>query len=1074
MLLNFLISVGTGIIANKFSEYGDKSKEETEIYQLVQQTLEDNNSQLEKISADFTEYLRQTLRNAKDQDFTIRIDRLINSLEEKGLITKLIDCALLGNKYSHIESDVAKEIDGIFNLNENIFFDIKPADFIHKLFTLIEEIIPALNQDKWLKSQFDILKRQLQKPKFQLLLPPVRKLTLGQNLTWDLLRYDTELTKFYGREKENVFLNSFLHDDAPLKWTIIYGRGGMGKSRLALQLCRKNKDWHSGFLNKNFTNIRNDINSSSFDVNNLIIIDYAANRIEQVQELLETFDQRQKEGRIKIKIRLVLIERVWNQEIPWYKNYKNSIGALLANTKFTIDEKFCELLPMQSDDLWSAMNDIFIIKQVQVNDDIKQKCLSQLEHIEKENSRILMAMLLANTISENNQFNYKSDEMLLEDFFDREEKNVWTDLGYNANVEQLICLATLCDGIPLKELRLSRKDSPDLHDFVKSFIKADIVQTVSTILEQNSTGTIQPLAPDLLGEYFILRYFRKQTGPLGMEDKCLTLIQLAMTISPNCISVLLRLGQDFFEKNPIIDEADSIEEHIAKHKPLLIDWVDYKCAMNYYELAEKKLCPYKFYARWKLLESKYAGIPEIDSILAKSLVYGGAAPRNDDGSLAIGMRAILLTILTEFINGKEDNPIVSRYFALGVINQMKRFTSPNGKIYTEAPDNYQKLIELTKRHPDDEVIALIQAKIAFHLICNYESDIADDNVWKIYEELSELTKKNRQNIKIAQIQANTIYNLNVAPDSYKKPKRIELIYSDIIKLIELHPTDSKITLRQAQVTHCLFDIYTKNNLLSTIQQRSKAYELYKTSITLSVNYLTNKGITTPLINAATILLNKYFMERELPEVKVLCDLLSKLDPLNKNNEGIALVQANIFNDLALAYIEKNDYQGLKESYIQILSLVTIHPKDVKILEVFSQVSFNLLSNMGKNNELKDMKKIYADLIRLTKFHTLDKYILSTLAHSLYLLSFYYGKARKFPRARHYHEELTALFQLHQTNELVGASLASSAANLIIINGYQFELPWVADARDQVLTLLKEYPENEEIQTAYARIQDKLK
>jgi pimeloyl-ACP methyl ester carboxylesterase len=62
--------------------------------------------------------------------------------------------------------------------------------------------------------------------------------------------YAARVLPFIGRDAEIEQLGDFLSSpEQPFRWMVLYGSGGVGKSRLALELCLAcRNDWHAGFL----------------------------------------------------------------------------------------------------------------------------------------------------------------------------------------------------------------------------------------------------------------------------------------------------------------------------------------------------------------------------------------------------------------------------------------------------------------------------------------------------------------------------------------------------------------------------------------------------------------------------------------------------------------------------------------------------------------------------------------------------------------------------------------------------------------------------------------------------------
>ena len=62
--------------------------------------------------------------------------------------------------------------------------------------------------------------------------------------------YAARVLPFVGRDAETDELGDFLDGpEQPFRWLVLHGSGGVGKSRLALELCLAlRSEWHAGFL----------------------------------------------------------------------------------------------------------------------------------------------------------------------------------------------------------------------------------------------------------------------------------------------------------------------------------------------------------------------------------------------------------------------------------------------------------------------------------------------------------------------------------------------------------------------------------------------------------------------------------------------------------------------------------------------------------------------------------------------------------------------------------------------------------------------------------------------------------
>jgi len=131
---------------------------------------------------------------------------------------------------------------------------------------------------------------------------------------------------FLGREKEFNILLAFLNGKNTFQWWIICGEGGIGKSRLALELCKKmnNMSWKAGFCNLQQIPI-SFWNSWYPTDNTLLIFDYAAQNLDRASNsdiphksqfnihcILKNISENSQN--FKYKVRVILLERQYYEK----------------------------------------------------------------------------------------------------------------------------------------------------------------------------------------------------------------------------------------------------------------------------------------------------------------------------------------------------------------------------------------------------------------------------------------------------------------------------------------------------------------------------------------------------------------------------------------------------------------------------------------------------------------------------------------------------------------------------------------------------------------------------------------
>lgn len=147
-----------------------------------------------------------------------------------------------------------------------------------------------------------------------------------------LLRADYGVVPFHRREQELADLEGWSHQEAPLKVRLYTGPGGMGKTRLAFELCRRLRDqgWRVGFVPNGLEAPPGEISEAILAQEGrlLAVFDYAEER----RELLVPFFVRAL-ARRRGPTRILLLARA---ALDWWDGLKQEgegVGDLLAGTR---------------------------------------------------------------------------------------------------------------------------------------------------------------------------------------------------------------------------------------------------------------------------------------------------------------------------------------------------------------------------------------------------------------------------------------------------------------------------------------------------------------------------------------------------------------------------------------------------------------------------------------------------------------------------------------------------------------------------------------------------------------------
>lgn len=144
----------------------------------------------------------------------------------------------------------------------------------------------------------------------------------------DLLRAEVAAVPLVGREKELGELEAWLEKDEPVSVHAIVGGAGSGKTRLALELCRRAEDrgWQAGFVSadeiERFAE-HEPIDAWDRDGPALVVVDYAARSARSLNRVLRGLVGRPQAH----KVRFLVLERHAEREGGWWAELRRIEGS---------------------------------------------------------------------------------------------------------------------------------------------------------------------------------------------------------------------------------------------------------------------------------------------------------------------------------------------------------------------------------------------------------------------------------------------------------------------------------------------------------------------------------------------------------------------------------------------------------------------------------------------------------------------------------------------------------------------------------------------------------------------------
>ena len=827
----------------------------------------------------------------------------------------------------------------------------------------------------------------------------------GQKVPFKL-DYRSEEIPFVGREKEFGEIDAFCASEKQISWWAVIGKGGSGKSRLAYEYIKSNMssaEWKMCFLREEFFSQAGGGGKYkkwdiwTYDKNLLLVVDYVQKYAKEVAQWIEGLYN---SNSVTRKIRILILERTDGEQSLWMREgfEKTVTGTLKYNKDFLrLQSLDVDLIP-------------FAVKYAEKNGRQISKAdaadaWDKLKSIDAD-TRILYFIMILEAVFNNEPWRSWNRNDLAGYIVRREQEDIAVRFKHNKDVVRsfnrvlAFCTATkelpvfeLPENLPVmikKEIEVIKNNSGDKRELCAEM--------------QLENGVLQPVTPDIIGEYMVLYIIDQYFFDKGEKEEFIR--NLWTYDSGDFYFFVYRLFEDKM--------GDGAYEDITKL--MLFDAVPHGdiCVMEDYSNLLWRIVEIsdlnQALVLVDILEKLYHDC-SLDEIIACSYA-NGLVKLCDKQEYPQAEESVEKLRKLAVENGLNSD--IQALYARGLLDLSDK---------QEQPEREATIEELRKLAVENAKIQTIYAVVLLHLSRQQERMEIDDSL----EELEGLLAQNGLN---AEIQLDGVKNLFSPSCKQEQPEA----GVSIEKLVE------KLVIRNAEIQ----TIYAM--VLFDLSYGQEQPEIEVTIEELEKLVIRNIKIQTMY---ARILFNLKCKPEQLEKEEIKA-MQRKLG--NELNAGIQILYARGLFNLSLMQGQPER----KATIEKLRKLAVTNGENTEIQEIYA----DSLVQLSNKQEQPEKEETIEELRRLAIENRNNAEIQTAYALGLFLLS----HKQEQPKIKETIEELRKLVEENVGNGIIQTAYAAGLLNL---SGKQ-ELPEMGNTVEEMGKLAVGYVENTAIQTRYIK------
>ena len=711
--------------------------------------------------------------------------------------------------------------------------------------------------------------------------------------------YRNDIITFRGREEEQKEIYSFLDDKRKLLWMAITGDGGSGKSKLMYHMTKKLEShdcWKVIWLGEQSLQSIMTKDKFEYPINILFVCDYGGQFAEKLGDFIErlcTFDSTYSE-----KIRLVILEREgFNQDCDrllepmWYRSFRGNISRnhCIDSTAF-YKNKSLNLNPLNYSDFKRIVKD-YLIKEKSLSDEEIDKIINTIitkaHEIDKRKPvvRPLILLFVADAVADSGSAESWNLDELMKHVIKRYENN-WEnsickgDEDLFKAVEEITAYATAVGGWDLrnKKIREPIKSSIDL--FLRKVDDKNMF--LHSICEKDkSDGIWSPFEPDLIGEFFVLEFFRNKIENYD-EDYVSEFSKLCWTKGENFWWFLSRCAQNYCMQkrfNTIFADGMEIfepkdEENVVLYSYLLVNMIYYQIAENTCRILENLERISKKYPENQEVQTAYASglfnlsnkqeLKESEKTIKELKKLSESAPENQEVRTIYANGLFNLSNDQELQESKKTIEELKKLSESAPENQEVRtiyanglFNLSNDQELQEREKTIKELKKLSESSPENQEVLTKYAKGLFNLSNVQELQERE----KTIKELKKLSESSPENQEVRTIYAKGLVNLSNVQELQEREKTIE----ELKKLSESAPENQEVRKLYAKGLANFSAAQELSEMGDTIEKLKCLENMYSQNLTIQTAYAI--GIINKTLKKVSLYKTKEPIESDIAEIE---------------------------------------------------------------------------------------------------------------------------------------------------------------------------------------------------------------